>query len=60
MSALEREARQELLGTFNPAMWAPTFPERTAELVERYRAIVAVALADYLPPVLANMVAAYL
>jgi len=47
-------------GTFDPAMWAPTFPKRTVELVERSRAIVAAALDDKLPVVLIGVIGGFL
>jgi hypothetical protein len=53
--AMEQEAGQ----LFDPAMWAPTFPRRVAEHVERYRRAAAAALADELPPVLIGIVVYY-
>jgi hypothetical protein len=49
-----------VMGVFVPALWAPTFPRRTARLAEKYRGIVAAALSDRLPLVLADVAAAYL
>lgn len=60
MSALEREARQELLGTFNPAMWALTFPKETIKMVGWSRKAAQAALVSQLPLVLAKIVIGYL
>jgi hypothetical protein len=49
-----------IMGVFVAALWAPSFPRRTARLAEKYRVIVAAALSDRLPPVLADVAAAYL
>jgi hypothetical protein len=57
IKAMEAEAAA---GKFVPSMWAPSFPRRTAELVERYRATIAAALADELPAVLIGIVMFYL
>lgn len=57
IKAMEAEAAA---GIFVPRVWAPSFPRRTAELVERYRTAIAAALADDLPAVLIGVVVVYL
>ena len=56
INAMEKEAKDGILVVAN---WAPTFPRRTAELVERSRGVAAAALADKLPAVLIGIVSAY-
>jgi len=53
---MRREAKD---GTFNPALWAPTFPELTAELLEEIRDEVNEALSDKLPLVLSEIVLSF-
>jgi hypothetical protein len=55
--AIKREADA---GIFDPAMWAPTFPHRTVELMEQSRAVATAALANELPAVLICVVVDYL
>ena len=57
VKAMEKEAEG---GVLTVANWAPTFPRRTAELVEVIRKAAAAALADKLPVVLVGIVSAYL
>jgi hypothetical protein len=43
----------------NFEMWALTFPRRVAEVMERYKAVAAAALADKLPTVLIEIIGSY-
>jgi hypothetical protein len=57
LKAMEKETED---GIFDPAMWAGTFPKKTAEMLELRRAMLATALADKLPPVLIGVVVPYI
>jgi hypothetical protein len=48
-----------IVGKFDPAKWAPTFPKRVGELVAIYRGKAAAALADKLPAVLVEIIGEY-
>jgi hypothetical protein len=57
---MEEEAELFMAGEeFDPAIWAPTFPMRTGELVEQFKGVVFVALADKLPAVLIAIICEY-
>ena len=57
LDALRRETDN---GTFDPAMWAPTFPKHTIKMVGWSRKVAQVALVDQLPLVLVKIVVSYL
>ena len=54
--AMLREADN---GTFDPDMWAPTFPALTDEIIEKVRSKARKAL-SHIPPVLGEIVLSYL
>lgn len=56
LGAMVKEAEN---GVFDPALWAPTFPIRTGELVVLSRMAVGEALRPVLPPVLVRIVCEY-
>jgi len=56
VEAMEKEANA---GALNTAMWAPTFPRRTIELVLMCRERAAAALESVLPVVLVDVVCDY-